>query len=221
MRHIALFALSFLLLGPQAHAGITIHFKGSASDGQAFLLLGPQAHAGITIHFKGSASDGQAVERIAEKACALAKSNQWSCEQLSGEDIRKADGITAKFIVENEKSPDLAGAKGVVIRPHEMSEPLYLVFGTSGRIQNFVKTQFAGAEIHIKVVELLEQLKPFFTSLEFEDEGGYAQTKDKQRLAREMEGVDVMIAKIKRDRPDAQGPVKRPDGRILDLVSKK
>ena len=102
-----------------------------------------------------------------------------------------------------------------------MSEPLYLVFGTSGRIQNFVKTQFAGVETHIKIVELLEQVRPLFTRLELEDEGGYAQTKDRQRLAREMEDVDIMIAKIKRDRPDAQGPVKRPDGRILDLVGKK
>jgi hypothetical protein len=186
-----------------------------------FFLLAQQAHPGITIHFKGSASDEQAVNRIAEKACALAASNQWSCEQLSGEDIRKADGITAKLIAENEKSPDLVGAKGVVIRSHEMAEPLYLVFGASGRIQNFVKTQFAGVDTHIKIVELLEQVRPLFTSLELVDEGGYAQTKDRQHLAREMEGVDVMIAKIKRDRPDAQGPVKRPHGRILDLVIKK
>jgi hypothetical protein len=187
----------------------------------AALALSQPAHAGITIHFKGSAADASAANEITERACALAQLNQWPCAPLSGEDIRRTDGITARFIAENERSADLSGAKGVVIKPHEMSEPLYLVFGSSGRTQNFIKTQFAGAETHIKVVELLEALKPLFVSLELEDEGGYAKTKDKDRLAREMEGVTVMMEKIKRDRADAQGPIKRPDGRILDLVSNK
>ncbi len=102
-----------------------------------------------------------------------------------------------------------------------MSEPLYLVFSSSGRTENFIKTQFAGVETHVKVVELLEAVQPLFVTLELEDEGGYVKTKNKEHLAREMEGVVVMMEKIKRDRSDAQGPIKRPDGRILDLVSNK
>lgn len=187
----------------------------------ALLALSQAAHAGITIHFKGSTADSSAVDKISDMACAVAQSNQWSCTRLSGEEIRRTDAITARFISEVEKSADLSAAKGVVIKPHDMSEPLYLVFGASGRLRNFIKTQFAGVETHIKVLDLLEQVEPLFASFELEDEGGYAKTKDKEQLAREMESVTVMIEKIKRERPDAQGPVKRPDGRILDLVSNK
>ncbi len=187
----------------------------------ATLALSQPAHAGITIHFKGTATDSASIDKISEKACELARLNEWACTQLTGEEIRRSDAITARFISESEKSSALTGAKGVAIRPHEMSEPLYLVFSPSGRIQNFIKTQFAGAETHIKVVELLEGVKPLFANLELEDEGGYAATKDKEKLAREMEAVSLMIDKIKRERSDAQGPIKRPDGRILDLVSTK
>ena len=187
----------------------------------AAMTLCQSAHDGITIHFKGSVAESSAVDKIAEKACAVAQSNQWSCDRLSGEDIRRADGITAKYIAESDMSADLSGAKGVVIKPHEMSEPLYLVFSASGHLTNFIKTQFAGVEVHVKVIELLQEVKPFFTTLEIEDEGGYAQTKDKQRLAREMESVTTMMEKIKREHSDAHGPIKRPDGRILDLVGKK
>lgn len=185
------------------------------------LALSQPAHAGVTIHFKGTATDSAAIDRISEKACELARLNEWACTPLAGDEIRRTDAITARFINEVEKSSALASAKGVAIRPHEMSEPLYLVFGQSGRIQNFIKTQFAGAETHVKVIELLEGVRPLFASLELEDEGGYAASKDKAKLAREMEAVTLMIDKIKRERADAQGPIKRPDGRILDLVSNK
>ncbi len=82
----------------------------SASVAIAALALFQPAHAGITIHFKGSAADAPAAIRITERACALAQLNQWPCSQLSGEEIRRTDGITAKFITEIEKSSDLSGA---------------------------------------------------------------------------------------------------------------
>jgi len=187
----------------------------------AFLAISNQAFAGITIHFQGRAADAQAVERVVENSCERARANGWSCERVAGDDIRRVDGITARKLVELEKTNDLAGSTGVVIRPHEMSEPLYLVFSRSGQMNNFVKTQFAGPDIHVKVVELLEAIRPLLVSLEFEDEGGYALTKDRAKLVKEFDGVDAAMAKIKREHPEATGPIKRPDGRILDLVSKK
>ncbi|MBW7925605.1 MAG: hypothetical protein H3C59_12810 [Burkholderiaceae bacterium] len=42
----------------------------------AALVLFQAAHAGVTIHFKGSAADGASVDEILEKACEIAQSSQ-------------------------------------------------------------------------------------------------------------------------------------------------
>jgi len=178
------------------------------------------AFAGITIHFKGSVVDDASVEKIADAACMEAQKNSWQCKPVAGEEIARLDGITAKSIARIENSTDLSKVKGVVVLMHEMSEPLYLVFGPSRRIDNFVKTQFAGATVHVHAVELLQKLKPFFATLEVMDEGGYWETKDRSKLEQELEAVQTMMANIKSKRTDVQGPVKRADGRILDLVGR-
>lgn len=179
------------------------------------------AFAGVTIHFKGTVADDASVQKVTDAACAEAQKNSWQCKPVLGDEIAQLDGITAKSISKLENSVDFNGVKGVVVLMNEMSEPLYLVFGPSRRIENFVKTQFAGADVHIQAVELLQRIKPFFATLEVIDEGGYWDTKDRSKLEKELAGVDAMMSKIKSERSNVQGPVKRPDGRILDLVGKK
>lgn len=186
----------------------------------AMVMCFTRANAGITIHFKGSVADDAAIEKIAEVACAEAQKNAWRCTRVVGEEIKSLDSITVKAIAKLDGSADFTKAKGVVVLMHEMSEPLYLVFGSSRQIDNFVKTQFAGADVHIRAVELLEKVKPHFTTLEVHDEGNYWESKDRAMLEKELDGIQAMMAKIKSQRSDAEGPVKRPDGRILDLVRK-
>jgi len=106
-----------------------------------------------------------------------------------------------------------------VIYPAEMSEPLYLVFGGKGKLDNFIKTQFAGVDTHIDVINLLDAVKPFFKLLDIIDEGRYWETRSRDNLEEDMESVASQIAEIKLRHSKAFGPVKRPDGRILDLVA--
>jgi hypothetical protein len=101
-----------------------------------------------------------------------------------------------------------------------MSEPLYLIFSATGKVDNFIKTQFAGADVHIGVIEVLDAVKPFFLNLAIEDEGRYWDTRNRSFLEEDMASVLIQIEAIKAQHPNAVGPVKRPDGRILDLVSK-
>jgi len=184
----------------------------------AMVCCSSPAFAGITIHFSGTVADDESIEKIAEVACAEAQANSWRCQKVIGDEVTRLDGITAKSIAQIEGSSDFGGVKGVVVNMHAMSEPLYLVFGPSRRLNNFVKTQFAGAETHIRAVELLRKVQPFFRSLEVVDEGGYWETGDRTKLEREFAGVEAAMAKIKSQRSDVHGPVKRPDGRILDLM---
>ncbi len=150
----------------------------------------------------------------------MAHKHSWECSPVIGEEIAQLDSITARSISELENSTELGKVRGVVVLMHEMSEPLYLVFGPSRRIDNFVKTQFAGADVHVHAIELLQAVKPYFATLEVLDEGGYWETKSRAKLEQELMAVQTMMANIQSKRADVRGPVKRPDGRILDLLGK-
>ena len=41
-----------------------------------------------------------------------------------------------------------------MIRPGPMCEPFYIQFGDDLFLQNYVKTQFAGVDVHIAIVKL-------------------------------------------------------------------
>src|SRR5258706_261799 len=84
-------------------------------------------------------------------------------------------------------------------------------------LQEFTKTQFAGVETHLEVLELLTAIKPFFRSLRVEDEGEYWNTGDVQILAGHLKRAQQAIEVELKKTPSAQAKVKTPDGRIMDL----
>src|SRR5437764_6086867 len=140
----------------------------------ALLFVAQASHAGITIHYEGQADSPSTFEKMGSAVCERASQLGWACKPIHGNDIRTADQITARFLSELEGSSDLAGARGVVVYPGPMCEPLYLVAGPSGKVKNFVKTQFAGADVHVKIVELLEVARANLTNLQLEDESGFS-----------------------------------------------
>ncbi|HIV72465.1 MAG TPA: hypothetical protein H9903_16135, partial [Candidatus Aquabacterium excrementipullorum] len=111
------------------------------------MAVNATASAGITIHFNGSLNSESAGGQMEKAACGQARKNSWRCESISGQSIATQDGVTARGLSELDGSNALSKARGVVIYMHVMSEPLYLVYGNSLRISNFVKTQFAGADV--------------------------------------------------------------------------
>jgi hypothetical protein len=179
------------------------------------------ANAGVTIHFEGAVADTSARDRALNTACATALKNGWTCERLEGRAVADADKITAGFIRALDNAMDTGGAVGVVIRMDDWAEPLYLVFGSSLRTKNFVKTQFAGPGVHIRVVSLFDALKPEFAELKINDEGGYWATRDEKQLRAAFVEVDTLVAKVKSEHPDAVGPIKIAGGRIVDLTAKR
>ncbi len=185
----------------------------------AGLLVSSNAIAGVTIHFKGQLESSVAVEQVASAACAVAKAHSWRCEPVSDPKSQALDHITLQSLQELDGSASLSNANGVVIYPAEMSEPLYLVFGAKHKLDNFIKTQFSGPDAHIGVIDIFDAIKPFFLALEVIDEGRYWETRDRALLEEDMTSVSAQIEAIKLQRPDVSGPIKRPDGRILDLVA--
>jgi hypothetical protein len=145
---------------------------------------------------------------LSERARALG----WRIEDAS------AKNISLVRVIDEKDVPYRGAVRGVVLWPSQNCEPLYVQFDSSFFMQDFVKTQFAGTNVHIQVVELLQQLKPFLASLEVEDEGEYWETADKQRLEEHIEKVNSLIREMKGKTSGLKGPVTLPSGRIVDLM---
>ena len=189
-----------------------------ADPGGAVRVEQQAATAGITIHFEGTAASDASVQRIVTAAARRADQNGWRYQRIGDGEVATLDGVTLRMLEEVQGSKELSELRGIVVYPHEMCEPVYLVFGSKRRTKNHVKTQFAGADVHVKVVELLESLKPQFAELEIDDEGEYFPKHDRAELEARLAASLAAMEALRVNTAGARGPVKRPDGRILDIV---
>ena len=181
----------------------------------AFLLVvaSPGVRAGVTLHYEGAAKNQKAITSALATARAEAQRLGWKVA-----DANEASASITRTIDDIE-APYRGTLTGIVIYPHPMCEPLYLQFGSDLFLQDFVKTQFAGADVHIAIVELLHKLEPYFQTLAVEDEGEFWGTADRTKLLSNLDAVNTMIESIKQSRPGAKGPIKLPNGRILDVAA--
>ena len=85
-------------------------------------------------------------------------------------------------------------------------------------MQDYVKTQFAGAAVHIQIIELFDLLRPYFKKLAIEDEGEFWEKRDRAVLEGNIRQVDSMIQEIKKKDSKAKGPVRMKSGRMLDVI---
>jgi hypothetical protein len=168
---------------------------------------------GVTIHFEGRLRDENSYERIADIARNYAARHHWQINRIVEAEVTLQR-------VQNDEPWDYVGpSRGLILRPHENCDPFRLEFDRDLYVQEFVKTQFAPIEIHFRVIELLRQLAPEFEILKVEDEGEFWDTEDASILShRIQECMDFLEDELK-NRPGATGPVRMPDGRIVDYIS--
>jgi len=178
----------------------------------ALLIPASVATAGVTVHFEGKAKDAAAVTRAVAAARSEAQRRGWTVHDAN------VTSASVLRIVGEEEKPYKGPLTGIVIRAHPMCEPLYLQFGVDLFLQDYVKTQFAGPEVHIAIVDLLRSLKPYFRTLDVEDEGEYWTTRDRARLEAHMKTVNDMIDALKVARPGTRGPVKIAGERFVDFM---
>jgi hypothetical protein len=153
---------------------------------------------GVTIHYAGQLRDPRRIEELL--AFVENSSNQlgWPFEVTRDE----ADGRPMGFVV----------------RPHPDCEPLEIEFGSRYRFSNWVKTQFAGPDIHIEVVRFLRQIKSIIGRLGVRDEGEYWSTESLEALNWHIDQINELIAEMAAERPGTRTMVKEPTGRIVDLI---
>lgn len=176
------------------------------------LVVVARVSAGVTIHYEGTAASPEAISKIMAAITVFAKENRWQVEDAS-----EPKGKLKRWI--DEKDKDYEGRiTGVIVRVADNCEPLSFQFGDDLFVQDYVKTQFAGAGVHIRIVQLLELIRPYFEKIDVDDEGEYWGGHDRSVLEGHITKIDSVIADMKKKNPRADGPVRLKNGRILDIV---
>lgn len=146
---------------------------------------------GVTIHYEGKAASSEDVAAILAEAAGYAAEHGWAA---------------------------VVRANAVVLTPHGACEPLELGFDGTELASSWVKTQFAGPDVHVAVVGLFRRLAPRFQALAVEDDGGYWETEDRESLEDAFDQVErALVAALAE--PDSSGPYRLPSGRIVDVVT--
>lgn len=153
---------------------------------------------GLSIHYSGTIKDYSLIDDLVAEVEDICKTFDWKYDiftkKNSFNDSRHIDN--PDFI--NYKIEDL---KGIAFAPEDC-EPVMLTFFPSGKLCSYVKlmyndpetndlmievvstkTQFAGMDAHLAVLNLLQYLKDkYFSVFELSDEGNYWEGKDKKIL---------------------------------------
>jgi hypothetical protein len=168
---------------------------------------------GVTIHFEGQLNNEAAYQELVGVASSMADAEGWQIETIASGDVTLPR-------VRDEKDWNYTGpVKGIVIYVHEDCDPVRLEFDRDLYVQEFTKTQFAGVQIHLKVLKLLKAIEPFFRNLTVEDDGEWWETQDTANLEEHMARVQQVIDEELRKAPSTQVKVKTPSGRIMDFLT--
>jgi hypothetical protein len=167
---------------------------------------------GVTIHFEGILRDEAAYSALLGQVREFSARQHWSVAEL-------LEARRPLSRVRNEEAWDYVGlTRGIIVHPHDNSEPLRFEFDEKLYIQEYCKTQFAGPEIHMAIVNLLRLLQPLFEALNVEDEGEYWDTSDASGLSGHMKWVDAQIARLVSEKPSRRTAVRLPSLRIVDVI---
>lgn len=138
---------------------------------------------GVTIHYAGQLRD---TERLSEV-------------QITAENYAHAYGWEYRSL-----GPESDSLGGFVVFPHSDCEPLEIRFGRRNRFSNWVKTQFAGPEIHVQIVDFLFRIKPILGRLGVKDEGEFWNSGDRDTLCWHMNRINELIAEYVAEKPSTR-----------------
>ncbi len=139
---------------------------------------------GLSIHYKGTIKDAGLIPQLTEEVQDVCTVLKWDYQLFDDEDF-----------------------KGICFSPPEC-EPAFLTFHNSEEIASpvlwqlkiepittiSVKTQFAGMEAHIALLNFLKHLKEkYFSVFEIDDEGGYWESWDEAVLKKQFDRYEFLL----------------------------
>ena len=167
---------------------------------------------GVTVHFEGRLKSPQDFSSLLLRIEEIARAETLLTERFEHAEMRLGR-------VSDEQPCDYVGpTKGIVLYLHEDCEPLRLEFDRELYVQEWVKTQFAGADVHVRLIEILRDIERFFEILIVNDEGQYWESENKTVLAGHIRRCDEVIAEFAAESPHSRIKVREPNGRLTDLI---
>jgi hypothetical protein len=166
---------------------------------------------GITIHYRGTLSGRKAYEELRRIATDYAEQRGWNVVQID------TDSAMIDLIRNNQVRTYVGPLHGVIVSPGENCESLHLVFDDEWHMEFFTKTQFAGADTHIAIIELLRQLQPLFTELNIHDEAGYWETNDREIVEQRIGRINMLLDGLQQAIPGSQIGAMIPGRLMKDL----
>jgi hypothetical protein len=149
---------------------------------------------GVTIHYSGTLINLAEKERFLKEAATLAAAMGWEIEADADSKI------------------------GVTFLPSHDCEPLEFNFDENGSIESWVKTQFAGAEVHIQIIDFLAQISSHFSALTIDDEEEFWETHNQEILQDHFDQITAVLEDMRMENPGARGPLRMENRRIVDLI---
>jgi hypothetical protein len=168
---------------------------------------------GVTIHFQGQLISEQAFRELVELVSSISKAEGWRTELIAAAEKKL-------LRVRDEKDWDYTGpVKGIAVYLHSDCDPVLFEFDKDLYVQEYTKTQFAGADYHIKVVNLLKATQRLFREFRVEDEGQFWDTGDRTILQNHLDTIQRVLEDMVRKNPNARVKVKESYGKISDFVA--
>ena len=196
---------------------------------------------GLSIHYSGQIRDYALIEDLVNECEDICKSLNWDYHTWIKESSIHDDAHidNADFI--GYAMEDL---KGISILPKEC-EPVDLAFFPSGKLCSTMKlrfndattndlmveyistkTQYAGMDVHVTVLKLLQYLKDkYFSFFELSDEGMYWETKNLEVLKSQFARYNFIVNSVRNALSDFKAmPGETPESladRLEELLKKK
>jgi hypothetical protein len=167
---------------------------------------------GVTVHFEGRLKSDQAFSNLLLHIEEIGRAETLLTERFEHSQAKLGRGS-------EERPWDYVGpTKGILFYLREDCEPLRLEFDRELYVQEWVKTQFAGVDTHIRLIQLLRDIERFFQTLSVNDEGEYWESENQAVLEGHIRTCNEAIAELAAQSPRAQVKVRESNGRITDLI---
>ena len=174
---------------------------------------------GLTIHYQGQLESDAAYAAFVAAAEKFAAAQGWPAHPISETKKQMTRTLQPEDPDADEYEDVYVGpTRGLYLLPHPECEPLNFEFDEHLFMQDWCKTQFAGAAVHAQIIRLLRETESLFAMLDVQDEAElwdngdlaalehtFAYTRgDSERTAAEMPGSSIAVL--------------TPSGRILDVL---
>jgi hypothetical protein len=168
---------------------------------------------GVTIHFEGKLRDRAAMTNLMQLARRFASEHGWATDEINEPTVKLSR------VDENERDCDYLGpVSGLKLIPGNDCEPIKLEFDSDLYVQEWTKTQFAGAEMHLTICDFLHAIEPYFETFKVNDEAEYWDKRDIKLLNKYLADCDRVIEEYLQAHPTAKLKVRESNGRIVDLI---